>query len=64
VAGSGFWKMLHKTSAEVTVWLTALHVALHWRWLVNAVKHYVVIPLGQLLGRTPRQAHQTESHSV
>ena len=30
-ADSGFWKMLHFTSAESTVWLTALHVALQDR---------------------------------
>lgn len=55
-AGSGFWKMLHFTSADVTVWLAALHVALHWRWLVNAVKRYAINPVGQLLGYKPRQA--------
>ena len=64
VAGSGFWKMLHFTSAEATVWLTALHVALHWRWIVNAVKRYVVVLMGQLLCRTPRQARQTKPYSA
>lgn len=46
-ASESTWKMLHSTSSEVTVWLTALHVALHWHWIVNAVKHYVVMPIGQ-----------------
>jgi hypothetical protein len=65
VAASGFWKMLHKTSADVTVWLTALHVALHWRWIVNAVKRYVVVaPVGHLLGRKPRQERQNETISA
>jgi len=55
IASSGFWKMLHFTSADVTVWLAALHVALHWRWIVNAVKRYLLAPVGQLLGYKPRQ---------
>lgn len=63
VAGSGFWKMLHKTSADVALWLAALHVALHWRWVVNAVKRYLA-PVGQLLGRKPRQSRQTETFSA
>lgn len=64
VAGSGFWKMLHFTAADVTVWLAALHVALHWRWIVDAVKRYVVAPVSQLFGRKSRQSRQTEPHSA
>jgi hypothetical protein len=63
-ADSGFWKMLHFTSADVTVWLSALHVALHWRWIVDAVKRYVVAPVGQRLGPKPRQSRQTKPHSA
>lgn len=33
-----FWKMLHSASADVTLWLTALHIGLHGRWILNAVK--------------------------
>ena len=51
MAETPLWKMLHSTSANVTVWLTALHVALHWRWIVNAVKRYVLAPAGQLFRR-------------
>ncbi len=32
------WKFLHKTSADLTLWLAGLHIALHWRWISNAVK--------------------------
>ena len=50
-ASSSLWKTLHATSADVTVWLTALHVALHWRWIVNAVKRYALAPVGQFFRR-------------
>ena len=63
-ADSGFWKMLHFTSADATVWLSALHVALHWRWLVDAVKRYVVAPVGQRLGYKPRQSQQSKPYSA
>lgn len=32
------WKMLHTLSADAFVYLTAAHVALHWRWIVSTVR--------------------------
>jgi hypothetical protein len=29
-----FWNRLHIVSAEVTLWLVPVHVALRWRWIV------------------------------
>ena len=37
----GAWKWLHTTAADAVVWLVALHIALHWRWIVNAAKKYL-----------------------
>lgn len=34
----GFWTGLHTTSADVTVALVALHVALSWRWALSIVR--------------------------
>lgn len=31
----GFWKGLHTTTADVTVFLVGLHVALSWRWILS-----------------------------
>lgn len=36
--GRFFWRWLHTTASDVIFWLIALHVALHWGWIVNAVK--------------------------
>ena len=37
----GVWKWLHTTAADLVIWLVALHIALHWKWIVNAVKKYL-----------------------
>jgi hypothetical protein len=44
-AGS-FWRILHSLSADWAVILVAVHTALHWKWIVNAVKRYVLRPIG------------------
>ena len=41
----GFWNGLHTTSADVTIILVGLHVALSWRWLLTISR--------RLLGRGP-----------
>ena len=33
-----FWTGLHTTSADVTIVLVAVHVALSWRWVVSVAK--------------------------
>ena len=35
---------LHGTAANLSLVLIGLHVALHWSWIVNAVKKYVLQP--------------------
>ncbi|NTW98097.1 MAG: DUF4405 domain-containing protein [Oscillochloris sp.] len=44
-AHGGAWKMLHSQSADISVYLVGLHVALHWQWIVNMVKRFVITPL-------------------
>ncbi len=39
------WELLHRTSADVTLFLTAFHFALHWNWVVNATKRFVFRPI-------------------
>lgn len=40
----GAWKMLHSLAAEATLWLTALHVGVHWRWIWSWVKKLLRLP--------------------
>lgn len=58
---NSIWKMLHTTSADLSLWITGLHVALHWSWIVKATKRYVVSPVGQYFGYT---IGQVKSNSV
>jgi len=44
-AHGGVWKMLHSQSANISVYLIGLHVALHWQWIVNMFKRFVITSL-------------------
>jgi len=48
-AGVG-WRRLHSQTADLGVFILALHVALHWRWIVAAFKRFVLRqkPISQL----------------
>lgn len=49
------WRSLHSLSADASVLLTALHFALHWKWIVNSLQRLVVAPLGSLFQRPVSQ---------
>lgn len=49
VASGGAWRRLHETSANLTVIIVGLHLAIHWQWIVNMTKRFVIRPL------TPRR---------
>lgn len=51
------WRGLHGTSANLFLPLIGLHVALHWQWIVNMLKRYVVTPL--LPARAPQLPMRT-----
>jgi hypothetical protein len=52
LAQSRSWRGLHGTTADLFMVLVGLHVALHWQWIVNMFKRFVVVPL------MPRRAPQ------
>ena len=35
------WRFLHDFSADITLLILGLHVALHWKWIVLKTKRYV-----------------------
>jgi hypothetical protein len=39
------WPKLHGLAADATLYLTALHTALHWQWCVKMGKRYLVSPV-------------------
>src|SRR5262245_22849081 len=40
----GAWRGIHTFAANLSLALIGLHVALHWQWILNAIKRYVVQP--------------------
>ena len=50
----GAFQRLHTLTADWALYLLALHVALHWRWIVNTANRYVVQPLLRPFRRQPR----------
>ena len=44
-----FWLWLHLSSVTATIWLTALHIALNWKWIGTTTTRYVVKPLRRLV---------------
>lgn len=47
-AGGSFWLILHSLSADWAVIIVAVHVALHWKWIVNAVRRTVWRPAARV----------------
>jgi hypothetical protein len=48
LGGGNAWRLIHSQSADITLWLVAVHFGLHWRWLWTMVKKYTVAPLSRL----------------
>jgi hypothetical protein len=43
-----FWRWLHNFATDAGVIIVGLHLALHWKWIVNAFKRYFMQPLVNL----------------
>ncbi len=53
---SGFiWRGLHDMSANLALLLLGVHTALHWDWVVNAFRKFVVQPVTYGLTRRSSQ---------
>src|SRR5262245_22136139 len=62
----GTWRGIHTLTANLSLVLVGLHVALHWQWIVQAIKRYIVQPLssGQPVvrpGQAPKLAQKEVS---
>ncbi len=56
IQGGRSWEFLHRLTADWSVYLAGLHVALHWRWIVNALKRFVWQPMRGLFHSAPAVA--------
>lgn len=65
MAGDNFWRFIHVQTSDLSLFLVGLHIALHWKWILNALKRYIVAPIGRLFGRnTPKQTPVASIHMV
>jgi hypothetical protein len=48
---SGGWKSLHTLMSDASVIILGVHVALHWKWIVNSIGRYIVNPVRGLFQR-------------
>jgi hypothetical protein len=42
------WRWLHTSATHLALIIVALHVALHWKWIVSTIKRYVWQPLRKI----------------
>lgn len=64
LAGSRTWSGLHHLTANLSLALIGLHVALHWQWIVNACKRYVIQPFTGRPAVQPRLVTKLEQKEV
>lgn len=55
VQRSPTWRTLHNQSANLSLILLAVHLALHWDWVVSTVKRTLITPVSDLLNRSGKQ---------
>lgn len=50
---SELWSGLHRLTADLSVFIVGLHVALHWKWIVSTMRRYMVAPVVNLFRPRP-----------
>jgi cytochrome b len=62
LGGNFLWRGLHSLTANLSLVLISVHVALHWRWIVETIKRYIFRPF---LPKRAAQVNltQKEAHS-
>jgi len=48
---SGGWKSMHVLMSDASVMILGVHIALHWKWIVNSISRYIVSPISRLFQR-------------
>lgn len=48
LTGGRSWEFLHRLTADWSVFLAGLHLALHWRWILSALKRFFWSPAAHL----------------
>ena len=48
-----FWRILHSAASNAVLVLVGLHIALHWKWVVNTFNRHVLARGRAYFGRRP-----------
>jgi len=48
--GGTFWLWIHLASVGWVIWLTAIHIAMNWRWIAHTADRFVFKPISRLGG--------------
>jgi hypothetical protein len=59
---STLWEPLHILAADFMVFILALHVALHWKWLLNTANRYMLQPALHPLRRLTGHSESPRLH--
>ncbi len=54
-------KLVHNLSTAALVWVVGLHLAMHWNWVVTAVRQHVIAPLRGKRATQPRALAATSA---
>jgi hypothetical protein len=58
------WRTIHDLSANLSLYLMALHVALSWKWVVGMSKRYLLSPVLHLFARREKPAVVSHSNGM
>ncbi|MDW8325479.1 MAG: DUF4405 domain-containing protein [Anaerolineales bacterium] len=59
-SGGRAWESLHHQASDLLLFLAALHVAIHWKWILNAFRRYVLNPAMNLGHKSASATSPTE----
>lgn len=48
LTGGRSWEGIHRLTADWVVFITGLHIALHWRWILSTLKRFIWNPVANL----------------
>ena len=42
---SHYWQEIHSMAVDITLFFVAIHFAMHWKWIVNNFKRFIIDPI-------------------
>jgi len=50
------WESIHKLTADASLILLGIHLALHWKWVIVNIGQYILAPIRNLFHRSSTQS--------